>query len=224
LWLEKIEQRMLGIFIKAILIGLCAAMPMGPIALLCIQKTMSGGLRSGCSVGVGSSIGDTAYAAISFLSIAFISHFLDEHKPWILVIGGILILIIGLGIALTNPISEIRQKRQVKANNSHAREVIQGVLMTFSNPGALFLMLGLVAFFKFDLGTTSIYAPAVWLAVAGVFVGTNLWWFIFTSVINEFRKKVKLRQLIIINRISGIVIACLGAISIAQGTYSLLTV
>jgi len=213
---------MIELFIKALLIGICAAMPMGPIAVLCIQKTMSGGIKAGCSVGFGSSFGDSAYAAISFLSIAVISQFLDEHKPWILVVGGILILCIGLGIGLKNPVSEIRQKRQNKAKNTPIREAGQGLLMTFSNPGALVLMLGLVAFFKLDLGETSIQAPAVWLAVFGVFVGTNLWWFGFTNLINIFRKKVKLRQLIVINRISGIVIAVLGAVSLCQGILRLM--
>ena len=215
---------MIELFIKSVLIGLCAAIPMGPIAILCIQKTMSAGRRAGFAVGFGSSFGDTTYAAISFLSIAYISKFLDDNRAWVLVVGGILILVIGLAIACTNPVSEIKQKRRGKAKDGLVRNFLQSLFMTFTNPGALVLMLGLVAFFKLDLGTNSIQAPSVWLAIAGVFVGTNAWWFGFTSLLNIFRKRVKLKQLITINRISGIAIAVLGAISLFQGIFQLMEI
>lgn len=218
---------MIEIFLKSILVGLCAAMPLGPIAVLALQKTLSRGWKTGYSVGFGSSFGDTLFAAISVLSIAFISQFLDNHKAWVLVVGGIIILIIGIGIILTNPVAEIRQKNQMKKGffeNGMLQGASQGFLMTLANPGALVLMLGLVAFFHLDIDAAPSYYSGVASSILGVIIGTNVWWVAFTSVINLFRKKFKLRQLIAINRISGVVITVLGAISAIQGIIRLMKI
>lgn len=219
---------MIEIFLKSILVGFCAAMPLGPIAILALQKTLSGGWRTGFSVGFGSSFGDTLYAAISVLSIAFISQFLDDHKAWVLVVGGAIILVIGFGIMLTNPVAEIRQKNQKKKKGFFKNGVLQGTsqgfLMTLANPGALVLMLGIVAFFKLDLSTAPSYYAGVVSSIVGVFIGTNSWWVAFISVMNLFRKKFRLRQLMVINRISGIVIAALGAVSAVQGIIRLMEI
>lgn len=222
-----VPQSMFEIFLKSILVGFCAAMPLGPIAVLALQKTLSGGWRNGYSVGFGSSFGDTLYAAISVLSIAFISQFLDDHKAWVLVVGGAIVLFIGIGIMLTNPVAEIRQKNQRRKGffkNRMLQGASQGFLMTLANPGALVLMLGIVAFFKLDIEAAPSYYAGVVSSILGVIIGTNLWWVAFTSLINMFRKKFKLRQLIAINRISGVVIAALGAVSAIQGIIRLMEI
>lgn len=211
---------MLEFIIKSLLIGFCAAVPLGPVAILCIQKNLSKGLISGYSVGLGSSLGDLFYATIAVFSLTFISKFLEENILWILIIGGALIIGIGIGIALTNPAKEIRQPKDVGGKECF-QSAIQGFFMTLSNPGALFLMLGLVAFFRMNL--SEIDAPfKIPILLIGLFTGSNLWWFIFSSLTNTFRHKIILRQLIIINRIAGIAIAILGFSALIQGASELI--
>lgn len=221
------------------LIGLCAAIPLGPTAILCVQRTLSKGFKAGHAVGVGSSFGDTFFAAIAIFSITFISTFLDDHKGWILVLGGIIIIVIGTVIACTSPASEMGRvkkdkdkhlskkdnffKRKASTNELYA-SALHGFVMTASNPGALVLMLGIVAFFELDIAETSSSINATLLAIAGVFIGTNIWWFALTSLINAFSRKIRLSQLIAVNRIAGIIIAALGAVSIIQGVLQLFSV
>jgi len=76
-------------FLKAILIGLGASIPLGPLGIMCIQKTLSKGRWAGFSVGLGSTVADTFYATIALLSVTFISDFLDRNTDWVMLIGGI---------------------------------------------------------------------------------------------------------------------------------------
>ena len=211
-----VSETMVLNFLKAILIGLAASIPLGPLGIVCIQKTLSKGRWAGFAVGVGSSIADTFYAAIALFSVSFISEFLDRNYNWVMLIGGIIIVLIGLQIALKNPIKDLRRPSAEVLSSRHIREVGRGLLMTITNPGALVLMLGLFAFFHLDMGE-SYSTYDVLFVLSGILLGTAAWWFLLSSGISLFRKRFRLRQMLIINRISGIIIALLGLASLAEG-------
>ncbi len=211
-----VSETMVLNFLKAILIGLAASIPLGPLGIVCIQKTLSKGRWAGFAVGVGSSIADTFYAAIALFSVSFISEFLDRNYDWVMLIGGVIILFIGLQIALKNPIKDLRRPSAEVLSSRHIREVGRGLLMTITNPGALVLMLGLFAFFHLDMGE-SYSTYDVLFVLSGILLGTAAWWFLLSSGISLFRKRFRLRQMLIINRISGIIIALLGLASLAEG-------
>ena len=209
-------------FLKAILIGLAASIPLGPLGIMCIQKALSKGRWAGFAVGLCSSIVDVFYAAIALFSVSFISDFLDRNRIWVMLVGGVIILLIGLQIAMKNPIKDLQQSKTTPVSSSrHVKEVLRGFLMTISNPGALVLMLGLFAFFGLDLGT-HYRAPAVLVVLAGIFLGTASWWFLLASGISLFRKRFRLRQMLIINRISGIIIALIGLASVVESLAQLI--
>ena len=206
-------------FIKAILIGLGASIPLGPLGIMCIQKTLSKGRWAGFAVGLGSTVADTFYASIALFSVTFINEFLERNSSWVMLIGGIVILLIGLQIALKNPIKDLRRPNAGAIKTRHAQEALRGFLMTITNPGALVLMFGLFAFVRLDL--TDATTSSVLLVLAGIFVGTAGWWFLLSSGINLFRKRFRLRQMLIINRVSGILIALLGLASLVEGLIQL---
>ncbi|MBQ0024616.1 MAG: LysE family transporter [Bacteroidales bacterium] len=208
-------------FVRAILIGLGASIPLGPLGIMCIQKTLSKGRWSGFSVGLGASLGDTIYAAIALFSIAFVSEFLDNNRLWVMVIGGAIIFFIGLMIAMKNPIKDLRQTKTINATK-HLQDVGTGFLMTMTNPGAIVLMLALFAYFHLDLGSVGYKPYAVSVVLSGIFIGTATWWFILSGTISLFRKRFRLRQLITVNRVSGIAIAVFGLISVTEGLFQML--
>lgn len=204
--------------IKAVLIGLGASIPLGPIGIMCIQRTLSKGRAAGFALGLGASLSDAFYSAIALFSLAFIDEFIDTNRLWVMLIGGAIIVFIGLHIAIKNPVKDINS--QVPGSGRHFQDFLTGLLMTISNPGALVLMLGLFAFFNLNLGDN--YKPYdVTLVLAAIFAGTMLWWFLLSWAISKFRKKFRLSQLIIINRISGIAIALLGLFSVAEALFQL---
>lgn len=199
--------------IKGFIVGLGASIPLGPLGVLCVQKTLSKGRNSGLITGLGASVSDTFYAAISLLGLAFIQDVIHQNREWVMLVGGLIIILIGLKVYLTNPIKQIRQKN---TNKKHIEDFFEALFMTMTNPGAIFLILGLLAAVGINIGD-DVEKVSVVTILWGVFIGSAAWWFTLSTTINVFRKKFRLKQLIMINRISGIVIAVLGIISMCDG-------
>ncbi len=210
---------MLVTLLKGFLVGLGASIPLGPLGVLCVQKTLSKGRNSGLFTGLGASVSDTFYAGLALLGLAFVENLINENRAIVMLIGGIIIILIGLKVYSTNPIKQIRQK---SSHKRHLEDFFEALVMTITNPGAIFLILGLFAAVGINsdenVGNTSIITT-----LSGVFLGTATWWFTLTTTINVFRKRFRLKQLIMINRIAGIIIVALGVISAFDGIFKLIS-
>ncbi|MBR4095007.1 MAG: LysE family transporter [Bacteroidales bacterium] len=209
---------MLVTLLKGFIVGLGASIPLGPLGVLCVQKTLSKGRNSGLFTGLGASVSDTFYAGLSLIGLSFVENLINENRAIVMLVGGVIIALIGLKVYTTNPIKQIRQK---SSNKRHLEDFVEALVMTITNPGAIFLILGLFAAVGINssdnAGNISIITT-LW----GVFLGTATWWFILTTTINVFRKKFRLKQLMMINRIAGIIIAVLGIISACDGIVKLI--
>lgn len=198
--------------------GFSVSMPLGPAGLFCIQRTLSKGQRSGLVVGMGAASSDVIYASLAILSLSFIKNLIENNKNPLFFISGLGLMIIGIAIYSTNPVKQLRQNRKSK---KFWEDYFTGFLMSFSNPGCLFLIIGVFAF----LGTTvdrnsgSFIISAILL---GVFLGSSSWWFLLSTIISLFRKKIRLRQLWNINRVAGLAIMVLGMVAATKGLSGLL--
>ena len=205
-------------FLKGFAVGLGASIPLGPLGIMCVQKTLSKGRNSGLLTGMGAATSDTIFAALAILSIAFIQSLVNQYRAIFLTIGGIIVLVIGLQIFLTNPVKQIKQEKKSKR---HIEDFFSAVAMTLSNPGALFLIIGLFALVGIET-SDSADGSMISTTLSGVFLGATSWWVFLSFIINKFRKNFRLKQLLMINRISGIIIMVLGIISIFQGLFKLI--
>lgn len=208
---------MITALVKGFIVGLGASIPLGPLGVLCVQKTLGSGRNSGFITGLGASVSDTFYAAISLMGLAFIQNLIDENIDWVMLFGGLVIMYIGVKIYLTNPIKQIRQKNK---NKRHVEDFFEALFMTVTNPGAIFLILGLFAAVGINVGE-SVSKGDLITTLWGVFAGSAAWWFTLSTTINVFRKRFRIKQLMMINRISGIVIFVLGLISMFNGAFEL---
>lgn len=204
---------MLIVFLKGLIVGLGASIPLGPLGVLCIQKTLSKGKWSGFLTGLGASFSDTFYSMISLLGFFFVDDFVASHRGMVLFIGGIVILLIGLKVYSTNPVKQIKQKNN---KSRHVEDFFEALAMTITNPGSIFLIFGMFAAVNLDLSGYETRG-AGFIVLWGIFIGSAAWWFTLSTVVNIFRKRFRLKQLILLNKISGIVIAVLGAISFFEG-------
>ena len=209
---------MLTALVIGFIVGLGASIPLGPLGVLCVQKTLGSGRNSGFITGLGASVSDTFYAAISLMGLAFIQNLIDENIDWVMLFGGLVIMYIGVKIYLTNPIKQIRQKNK---NKRHVEDFFEALFMTVTNPGAIFLILGLFAAVGINVGE-SVSKGDLITTLWGVFAGSAAWWFTLSTTINVFRKRFRIKQLMMINRISGIVIFVLGIISMFNGVFELI--
>ena len=209
---------MLEVFLKGLIIGIGASIPLGPIGVLCIQKTLSKGRLSGFLTGLGASISDTFYSAISLLGLFLVDSFVNENKAWVMFVGGIVICLIGVKVYFSNPVKQIKQK---KKPSKGITDMFEALAMTITNPGSIFLIFAMFAAVRLDLSAYSDEESrhAVRLVLVGICAGTALWWYLLSTLINAFRKKFRIKQLIVINKISGIIIFALGVVSFGEGLF-----
>ena len=90
------------LFLRGFIIGLLASIPLGPIGVLCIQRTLSKSQKSGFVSGVGAATADTIFATVAFFSLAVVMGFIQNHIMLVKVIGGMCVMIVGVKIFLSN--------------------------------------------------------------------------------------------------------------------------
>lgn len=202
----------LTLLIKGIIIGLVASIPLGPIGVICIQRTINKGRISGFVSGLGAASADTIFATIAGFSLSYIINFIEERQLIIEFIGGIIVVLLGLKTFYTNPVSQL--KRHKKKKNKLIEDFISVLLLTITNPFAIFFFVALFAAAGIVHHNQSFGMSSV--ALIGVFLGGTLWWYTLTSLVNLFRHKFRLKQLWWINKIAGSVIFLLGALAIVN--------
>lgn len=205
--------------IKGIIVGLGASIPLGPIGILCIQRTLSKGRWSGFATGMGAAITDIIFSAIALLGLSFVNDFLNTYREWVMMFGGAVVGGFGVKIFVTNPIKQI--KRVQEGNHQYIQDFVSSFIMTITNPGAIFLIIGMFAFIGIDTGQYE-FGLVIAPALMGVFLGTMAWWFTLSTVINMFRNKFRLKQLMITNWIAGTIVMAIGITSLFEGLIQIL--
>ncbi|QTA86220.1 LysE family translocator [Desulfonema magnum] len=201
----------ISLFFKGFIIGISIAAPVGPIGLLCIQRTLARGNVCGLVSGLGAASADAVYSFIAAFGLTFISNFLIEQSVWFGLVGGAFLCWLGIRAFLTKPAEQIISEY----DNNHVGVYGTTFFLTLTNPmtilsfASIFAGLGMV-------NTDTHYASAG-LMVIGVFMGSGLWWFILSRFTSMFRKKLTSEKLVWVNRISGIII-------IIFGLYALLSI
>ncbi|NPA37463.1 MAG: LysE family transporter [Chlorobi bacterium] len=185
--------------LDGVIIGFSASVPLGPIGVLCVQRTLNKGRLSGFISGLGAALSDTIYAVIAAYSLSFIVVFVESQLMTIKIFGALVLIGLGLKIFYSNPAAQLR--RQKNKSRNLFQDFISTFLLTITNPLAIFL------FFGFFAGLGVVPSERDWLGqlilIGGVFTGAALWWFILTSLVNLFKAKINIRRLWWINKIAG---------------------
>ena len=193
-----------GIF-EGMMVGFSASVPLGPIGVLCIQRTLQRGRLAGFFSGLGAAVSDTIYAVIAGFSLSFIVAFIEEQIFWIQIFGAVILFLLGAHIYRSNPAVQLRRQRRSKS--SYLQDFVSTFLLTISNPLALFLFIAFFAGFGVVAPNSGLAAQLV--LILGVFLGATTWWLLLTSVVGLFRHAVNLRRLYWINKIAGATIIVL---------------
>lgn len=209
---------MLPEIIKGFLVGVCAAAPIGPVAIFVLQNTLSDGRLKGFFTGLGSTLVDTFYAAVAILALAIAEEFIGGHKSLILIAGGTIVICVGVSLTLRDPFRKL-DPEEAKKKSPVIKSPLQCALLSLSNPGAIFVMFALCAFFGIKAGDNNFSVAPVILAVSA---GSAAYWFFFSWVFSRLRRRIKLGCILWINRLSGIVIAIIGISLLAEGVMKLI--
>lgn len=187
---------------KGILIGILVSAPMGPIGLLCIQRTLNKGRWHGFATGMGAVFSDLFYAAITGLSMGFVVSFIEKNQTLLQIFGSVLLMAFGYYILRSNPTRSLRKPDE--GNHSYKQDTFTSFLLTLSNPFIIFLFLGLFARFNFISPEETIFVLIVGLL--GIALGATIWWFTITYFVGKLRGNFNLRGLWMLNRIVGSII------------------
>lgn len=199
--------------LKAFAIGVCASAPIGPVALLVIQKTISRGRREGWMVGWGSATVDTFWGAVTLTAFSIFSGFLDSYMSLLQLLGGAILVFIGLSIMMKDPSTFKHGPMRQKASSA-TRYYFQGLLTALSNPAALFFMLAIAAFWNLD---TEVGLPFIILYVVCIFAGAVSYWFGFTRLAGLLKDALSLKVIVWVNRIAGLAVLVFSAFLIVRG-------
>jgi threonine/homoserine/homoserine lactone efflux protein len=189
-------------FFRGLIIGFVIAVPVGPVAVLCIHRTLTEGKISGLISGLGAATADAVYGSIAALGLTFISNFLIEQQLWFRIIGAVFLC--GLGIRTI--FSKVAKEPGAVNNQSLAANYGSAFVLTLMNP---MTFLAFAAVFT-SLGITGSHHGFAGLLIAGVFTGSCIWWILLSSITGLFRQKISHNNLNWLNRISGIIITTFG--------------
>ena len=207
---------MFSTIIEGITIGLCTSIPVGPIAILIIQRTLQKGRLHGFFSGLGAASSDTFYALLAIVGLSVVLSFIEENKLIIQIAGSAIMMIFGIYIFFQNPAKNIEKSKGEKS--SYWVDYITSFSLTLSNPLMIFLYIGLFA--QYNFVTSESHFLEIAIGIISVFVGAGLWWFLLTLLASIFRKRFNIRGLWILNKATGcliFVIALVALISSVSG-------
>ncbi|MHB0874641.1 MAG: LysE family translocator [Anaerolineae bacterium] len=88
---------------KGAALGLSIAAPVGPIGLLCIRRTLHGGMPSGFASGLGAATADALFGCLAATGLAAVSAFMVEQQTPLCLIGGAFLAYLGVRTCLARP-------------------------------------------------------------------------------------------------------------------------
>ncbi len=192
------------IFLKGLIIGLSIAVPVGPIGILCIRRTLAQGRINGVLSGLGAATADALYGAIAGFGLTFLSNFLIGQRIGFHLIGGGLLCIIGAKTFFSKPAEPGASVEGDSLWNAY----LSTFFLTLTNPmtilffAAVFAGLGVV-------GASNHYVSAG-ILVLGVFIGSAMWWLILSGFTGILQGLFNFKRLQWLNRISGLIIIGFG--------------
>ncbi len=206
--MQLILPDILDFVFKGMLIGMIVSAPMGPVGILCVQRTLNKGRWYGFVTGVGAAVSDMIYAGITGFGMGFVMNFLNDDRNhfYLQIIGSIMLLFFGWFTFRTDPTKKMRQAGQKRGTLWYNGWT--AFLVTLSNPLIVFLFLALYAQFTFVLPNHPFETLIGFASIAG---GALLWWWGLTWLVDKVRTKFEAAGLRIINQIIG---ACVIIVSL----------
>lgn len=191
-------------FIRGLVAGFALAAPMGPVAMLCVRRTLTKGRVQALVAGTGAALADMIFGAVAGLGITVVNTFVTNYQTIIGAIGGVIVLAMGI-LTYRSPI--VLADGEVKVQ-SLRRDTAAAFTMAITNPATMGAAAGLFAAFGV-IDATLDPSRAFWL-VAGVFAGSMLWWVILVGAVGVIREGFLRRGLTRLNQVFGAIIALSG--------------
>lgn len=198
--------------LRGLLIGLSVAATIGPMSVLCIQRTLLRGFRYGLVSGMGIATADALYGSIAGFGLTVIASFLVSQQIWVRIVGGLFLLYLGVKTLLSKPAERAAAEAKVVPITTFVGAYISTLLLTLTNP--LTILSFAAIFAGIGVGGQASSPLTALLVVCGVFLGSALWWCVLTGAISWLRDKFTAQWFLWINRASGVIIILFGLLAL----------
>ena len=198
-----IHINILDFIFKGMLIGIIASAPMGPVGVLCVQRTLNKGRWYGFVTGVGAALSDIVYAGIAGYGMSYVMDFVNnqQYRWWLQLAGSLMLLGFGVYTYRSDPTKNMHQSGNAKGTMTH--NAVTAFLVTFSNPLIIFLFLATYAQFAFVLPD---HPFEMFVGFLSIVAGALLWWFGLTCLVDKIRGKFDANGIRLINQVIGAVV------------------
>ena len=193
----------LDFIFKGILIGMIASAPMGPVGVLCVQRTLNKGRWYGLVTGIGAAISDIFYAGVTGFGMAFVMDFIndDRNRFYLQIIGSLMLLGFGWFTYRSDPTKNMHKSGQKKGTLLH--NCFTAFLVTFSNPLIIFLFMALFAQFAFVLPN---HPFEMFVGFLSIVAGALAWWYGLTWLVDKIKVKFDELGIRLINQVIGVIV------------------
>lgn len=201
----------LYLILSGVVMGLVAAVPIGPVNLICIRRSFAFGPLNGFVSGLGAALGDGIFAAIMGFGLTWIAQMIEGYATIIELIGGALMVWMGFRTFGSPPVPRGVDDRADSEGTNLFRAIMSTFALTVTNPvtllsfGVMFAGLGGLAGGAGDYGDAG-------FVVAGVVGGSAGWWLALTTVIGLFHTRIDEKAMRLINRICGVLVMVCGLV------------
>ena len=200
----------LSILWKGIIIGVVVSAPLGPVGVLCIQRTLNKGRWYGFITGIGATNSDIFYALLTGYGMSFVFDYVNKNIFYLQLFGSIMLMNFGIYTFRSNPVQSIRPTSAKKGTYLH--NLITAFFVTLSNPLIIFLFIGLFARFAFI--SEGILLFEAFIGYVAIAVGALAWWFGITYFVNKVRKRFDVRGIWILNRVIGSIVTIVSLVGL----------
>ena len=179
---------------------------MGPVGVLCVQRTLNKGRWYGFITGIGAAVSDMIYAAITGYGMSYVMDVLSNQqtKMYLQIVGSVMLLLFGLYTYRSDPTKKIHNSGNGKGTLWH--NGVTAFLVTFSNPLIIFLFLACYAQFAFVMPN---HPFEMFVGFLSIVFGALLWWYGLTWLSDKIRGKFDANGIKIINQFIGsVVVLC----------------
>ena len=211
----------LDIIFKGMLIGILVSAPMGPVGILCVQRTLNKGRWYGFVTGIGATVSDLIYALITGLGMSFVMNLVynSQNRFILQIAGSIMLLFFGIYSWRSNPVKNIHRSSKTKGTLFH--NGLTAFFVTLSNPLIILLFMAVFAQLAFIMPGKPLEMCIGYLSIIA---GALLWWFGLTWLIDKIRNKFEETGIIIINKVIGSVVILISLIILLGTVFNLFTI
>lgn len=196
----------LGFFLKGLLIGLTIAVPVGPIGILCLRRTLTHGRLAGLASGLGAAVADTLYGVVAVFGLSLISEILFFWFNWFELLGALFLLTLGISTYFKNLVLI----DEPPGMHNLLGYFTSTLLLTLTNPMTMLALLAIFSAVGIVEENDSLFAAS--LTLSGVFIGSMIWWLLIGEGTTFFRKRLSQNILLYLNKIAGVLLTGFGVL------------